>query len=96
MEVKTELAEDINRRLEKGWGDVPRQALEGLAIEPYRARVLSRAQVRRMLGFETRGEVDEFMARHGVPFGYTVEDFKLDPETSRHLRETRSRELQRR
>jgi hypothetical protein len=49
-----------------------------------------------MLGFETRSEVDEFMARHGVPFDYTVEDFELDAETSRYLRQTRSRELQRR
>ena len=96
MEVKIELAEDIKRRLETDWGDVPRHALEGLAIEAYRARVLSRAQVRRMLGFETRCEVDEFMARHGVPFDYTVEDFELDAETSRYLRQTRSRELQRR
>jgi predicted HTH domain antitoxin len=96
MEVKIELAEDIKRCLETDWGDVPRHALEGLAIEAYRAGVLSRAQVRRMLGFETRSEVDEFMARHGVPFDYTVEDFELDAETSRHLRETRNRELQRR
>ncbi|MGD0011530.1 MAG: UPF0175 family protein [Terriglobia bacterium] len=96
MEVKIELAEDIKRRLETDWGDVSRHALEGLAIEAYRARVLSRAQVRRMLGFETRSEVDQFMAHHGVPFDYTVEDFEFDAETSRYLRETRSRELQRR
>ena len=96
MEVKIELAEDIKRCLETDWGDLSRHALEGLAIEAYRARVLSRAQVRRMLGFETRSEVDEFMARHGVPFDYTVEDFELDAETSRYLRETRSREPQRR
>ena len=96
MEVKIELAEDIKRCLETDWGDVPRHALEGLAIEAYRARVLSRAQVRRMLGFETRTEVDEFMTRHGVPFDYSVEDFELDAETSRYLQETPSRELQRR
>jgi predicted HTH domain antitoxin len=96
MELKIELPEDIKRCLERDLGDVSRRALEGLAIEGYRAGVLSRAQVRRMLGFETRAEVDEFMARHAVPFDYTVEDFELDAETSRHLRETRSKELQRR
>jgi predicted HTH domain antitoxin len=96
MEVKIELPEDIKRRLERDWGDVSQHALEGLAIEGYRAGVLSRAQVRRMLGFETRTEVDEFMARHGVPFDYTVEDFERDAETGRHLREIRSKELARR
>jgi len=39
--------------------------------------------------------VDQFMARHGVPFDYTAEDFELDAETSRYLRETRSKELER-
>jgi predicted HTH domain antitoxin len=96
MEVKIELPEDIKLCLERGWGNVSRHALESLAIEGYRSRVLSRAQVRRMLGFETRAEVDEFMARHGVPFDYTVEDFEVDAETSRHLQEIRSKELRRR
>ncbi len=56
MAVKIELPEDIEHHLEKQWGDLPRHALETLAIEGYRARVLSRSQVRRMLGFETSVE----------------------------------------
>ena len=47
-----------------------------------------------MLGFETGAEVDEFMKRAGIPFDYTLDDFEHDEETSRYLRETRSRELQ--
>ncbi len=93
MAVKIELPEDIEHHLEKEWGDLPRHALETLATEGYRDRVLSRSQVRRMLGFETGAEVDEFMKRAGVPFDYTVEDFQSDAETSRHLNETRMKEL---
>jgi hypothetical protein len=96
MELKIELPEDIERRLEDEWGDLPRRALESLAIDGYRARVLGRSQVRRMLGFGTRAEVDQFMARHGVAFDYTAEDFELDAETSRYLQATRSKELERR
>jgi len=80
--------------LEKQWGNLPRHALEALAIDAYRARALSRSQVRRMLGFETGAEVDEFMKRAGVPFDYTLDDFERDEETSRYLRETRGKELQ--
>lgn len=94
MAVKIELPEDIEHHLERQWGDLPRHALETLAIEGYRARVLSRSQVRRMLGFETGAEVDKFMKRAGVPFDYTVDDFEHDAETSRYLREARNRELQ--
>lgn len=94
MTVKIELPEDIEHHLEQQWGNLPRHALETLAIEGYRARVLSRSQVRRMLGFETGAEVDGFMKRAGVPFDYTVDDFEHDMETSRYLRETRTKEVQ--
>lgn len=94
MAVKFDLPEDIEHHLEKQWGNLPRHALESLAIEGYRARILSRSQVRRMLGCETGAEVDELMKRSGVPFDYTLADFEHDGETSRHLRETRAKELQ--
>jgi hypothetical protein len=92
MAVKIELPEDIELHLEKEWGDLPRHALETLATEGYRARVLSRAQVRRMLGFETGAEVDEFMKGAGVAFDYTVEDFEKDAQTSEHLKQARTKE----
>lgn len=47
---------------------LPGHALETLAFAGYWARVLSRSQVRWMLGFETGAEVDEFMKRAGCPF----------------------------
>jgi predicted HTH domain antitoxin len=94
MAVKIDLPEDIEHHLEKEWGNLPRHALETLAIEGYRERVLSRSQVRRMLGFETGVEVDEFMKRAGVPLDYSVDDFEHDGETSRYLRIARSEELQ--
>jgi Uncharacterised protein family (UPF0175) len=94
VELKIELPDDIERLLENEWGDVPRHALETLAIEGYRARALSRAQVRRMLGLDTRAQADGFLSRHGVPFDYTVEDFEHDAKASRCLAESRSKELQ--
>ncbi len=94
MAVKIELPEDIVHHLERQWGNLPRHALETLAIEGYRAPVLSRSQVRRMLGFETGAEVDGFMKRAGVPFDYTLDDFEHGKETSRYLRKARAKELQ--
>ena len=82
MAVRIELPEDIEHHLETKWGNLPRHALEALAMECYRARVLSRSQVRRMLGFETGAEVDEFTKRAGVPFDYTLNDFEHDGETA--------------
>ena len=94
MAVTIQLPEDIESCLEEQWGNLPRHALEALAIEGYRTGVLSRSQVCRMLGFETRAEVDEFTKRAGIGFGYTIDDFEHDAETSQHLKEVRAKELQ--
>lgn len=91
MALTIDLPSDIEANLRQRWGDLPRHALEALAVEGYRARVLRRSQVRRMLGFETREQVDAFMARADVPFDYSIEDFEHDADTSQRLRELRSR-----
>src|SRR5208283_2948201 len=46
--------------------DLPRAALEAIALETYRERKLSTAQLRRLLGYQTRMEVDGFLKEHGV------------------------------
>jgi hypothetical protein len=72
------------------WKDLPRAALESLALESYRSRVLTGAQLRRLLGFETRMQVDAFLKEHEI-YDFTVADFEQDRET---LRQLRAREAQ--
>jgi predicted HTH domain antitoxin len=50
MNVAIELPEDIARQLRSCWGDMPRRALEAIALEGYRSGALSRGQVGRLLG----------------------------------------------
>ena len=71
--------------------ELPRAALESLAIEAYRSRALTAAQLRRLLGFETRMQVDAFLKEHEI-YDYSVADFEQDRET---LRKLRMRETQR-
>jgi len=61
MQVKFELPEDIALGLESRWKDLPRAAPESLALEAYRSHFLSAAELRRLLGFETRMQVDGFL-----------------------------------
>ena len=51
MNVAIEIPEDIARRLESSWKDVPRRALEAIAVEGYPSGALTRSQVGQMLGF---------------------------------------------
>ena len=62
--ITLELPEDIAKGLETRWTDLPRAALESLALDAYRCQALSAAQLRRLLGFETRMQVDDFLREH--------------------------------
>jgi hypothetical protein len=65
--------------------DLSRTALEAPALEAYRTRKISAAQLRRLLGFHTRMEIDAFLKDHGIELEYTLEDLERDRETHRHL-----------
>lgn len=90
MQITLELPEDIAAGLESRWKHLPRAALESLALEAYRSRALTAPEVRRLLGFETRMQVDAFLKEHEI-YDYSAADFEQDRETLRdlRLRETR-------
>jgi hypothetical protein len=65
MNVAIELPEDIVRQLGSSWGDMPRRALEAVALEGYRSGALNRGQVGRLLGlnfWETEAFLKEMQA----------------------------------
>ena len=85
MQITLELPEDIAQGLGSRWKDLPRAALESLALEAYRSQALTSTQLRRLLGFETRMQVDAFLKEHEV-FYFTAADFEQYRETLRQLR----------
>ena len=91
MQITLELPEDIAQGMESKWKDLPRAALESLALEAYRSRAITAAQLCRLLAFETRMQADAFLKEHEV-FDFTATDFQQDRET---LRQLRAREAQR-
>jgi predicted HTH domain antitoxin len=79
------LPEELTEALASSGGDLSRAALEALATEAYRERKISHAQLRHLLGLETRMEVDAFLKERGVELEYTYEDLQRDLETlARH------------
>jgi Uncharacterised protein family (UPF0175) len=87
MTIEIELPEDVARTLREKWGDLSLYTIAALAIEGYRSRAPSAAQVRRMLGFQTRMEVDAFLKQHDVYRDYTEADLDRDIETLRQSRQ---------
>lgn len=85
MRVTLDLPDDISAALEERWRNIPRQALEALAVEGYRTGALSENQVRRLLGFESRFDVHALLKEHRVPLRYTEEDVERDLAAHREL-----------
>jgi predicted HTH domain antitoxin len=79
------LPDELSKALASPGGDLSRAALEALATEAYRERKISHSQLRRLLGYETRMEVDGFLKDRGVELEYTAEDLERDRETFRRL-----------
>jgi hypothetical protein len=82
MNVVLHIPDEVAEQLGEG---VERQALEALALEAYRTERLSKAELRRLLGFATRYEVDGFLKAHDVYDPYTIEDLEREREAFRRL-----------
>jgi hypothetical protein len=86
MEVSIHIPDDIAADIRKVNGqDIARHILEAYVIQAYQQRELGTAQLRRLLGFETRYEFEDFLAAHDVPRNYTLADLEHDRETARIL-----------
>jgi predicted HTH domain antitoxin len=59
--------------------DVSRKVLEQVALDGFRSGQLTVAQVRRILGFDSKLQVYEFLAAHGIPW-VDYEDDELQRE----------------
>jgi len=76
MQVTVEIPDDIGRRLAEAGADLSRRALEGLALEEFKSGRITTPELRRLLGFGTRWQLDGFLKAHGVYEDYTLEDFE--------------------
>ena len=82
MDINVHIPDDLARRLGR---DLPRRALEALALEEFKLGHLTKPELRRLLGFETRAALDGFLKAHQIYVDYTVEDLERDGEDLRRL-----------
>ena len=86
MDLTVHIPDDIAIRLNHAGNDLPRRALEALALEAYRERRLTGYQLRKLLGIPSRYDLDGFLKEHKV-YDYTIEEFEKDLASIRELRE---------
>jgi hypothetical protein len=80
MQVTVEIPDQFFEQLVPAGRDAARLLLEESAAGAYRDGRLTMEQVRLLLGFGTRMQVDTFLQQHEV-YDYTVEDLEKDMDT---------------
>ena len=86
MEIVLHIPDDVAEDIRKANGpDIGQHILEAYVMQAYQQRALGTAQLRRLLGFETRDEFEDFLAAHNIPRNYTPADLEHDRETARLL-----------
>ena len=78
MNVTVQIPDDLAKRLGASGDDLSRRALEGFALEEYKAGHITKAELRRMLGLETPYELDGFLKVHGVVADVSIDDLRRD------------------
>ena len=84
MNVMVPVPDDLAARFGSE-AELGRRAVEALALEEYRAGRLTRPELRRLLGFATRSELDGFLNDRGVADGITVEEFDRQMQDLDHI-----------
>ena len=85
MELTLHIPDDVARRLSAAGGNLSRRALEAFALEEHKAGRLNEVQLRQVLGFETRDELDGFLKAHEVWLNFTPEDLERERAALRRL-----------
>ena len=85
MNLTVEIPDDVAKRLMAAGGDLSRRALEALALEEYKLGHLTNAELRRLLGFATRHELDGFLKTHGIFEPYSLDDLERERRDLKRL-----------
>jgi predicted HTH domain antitoxin len=80
MDLTLSIPDDLAGRLGGSGGDLSRRALEAFAVEEYKKERISKAEVRRLLGIQSRYDLDGFLKAHGVWIEYGLDDFQREQE----------------
>jgi hypothetical protein len=86
MTVTVRLPDELATHLAAtGGADLERRVLEAVVLEEFRSGRMSKAALRRALGFEVLDEVDCFLKAHAVWEYISLDDVRSDVETLERL-----------
>ena len=78
MDLTIQIPDELARHLAEEHGDLSRRILEMIALEEFKSGHITKPELRRVLGFETRGGLDGFLKARGVFEEYTLDDLEQE------------------
>lgn len=85
MNLTVPIPDDLARRLSADGDDLSRRALEAFGLEEYKSGRISKAELRKLLDFETRYELDGFLKAHQVWADFTIDDARQELQDLKSL-----------
>jgi predicted HTH domain antitoxin len=85
MQLTLEIPDELAEALSVSGADLSHAALEAIAVEAYRERKITTSQLRRLLGFDSRYELDGFLKQREVWLEYDWQDLEQDQESHKRL-----------
>lgn len=96
MQVTVEIPDELAHQLIPVGQDPARALLEDAAIKAFVESRISRSELRSLLHFETRYELDGFLKQRGIDHdAYSADDLEQDIRTMDTFRDDSLRQVQR-
>ncbi|WP_036478552.1 UPF0175 family protein [Myxosarcina sp. GI1] len=86
MKITVDLPDKLTEKIGQQWGDLSKKVLDNIALEAYKSKIISTAELGEILGFSSRLEIYDFLKKSGVYLNYEREDLEEDIETIKQLR----------
>ncbi len=78
MQITLPIPQDLEQRLQGHADALSRRAIEAVAVEAYKARLMTATEVQRLLQFPSRLATDAFLKQYEAYLPYTLEEVEND------------------
>lgn len=78
MEYTIPIPDDVAKKIQDRWNDIPSRVLESFALVAYNDEIIIEHEVQKILNISSRWELDEFLKKNNAYLHYTEQDLEQD------------------
>ena len=78
MEYTIPIPDDVAKKVQDRWEDIPGRVLESFALAAYNDGIITEYEIQKILNISSRWELEEFLKKNKVYLYYTEEDLERD------------------